>query len=117
MHCDRIVIVGAAGRDVHTFNVLYRDDPSVHVVAFTTSRLPAGRIASLPMALAGPRYPNGVPFVPMQHRLVGAIAGSPDSVVYVDSNVLLSVPPLIRMPPPCWLAFCRSRSTSSALTS
>ncbi|HBY23766.1 MAG TPA: GTPase, partial [Propionibacteriaceae bacterium] len=87
MHQDRIVIVGAAGRDVHTFNVLYRDDPSVHVVAFTTSRLPAGRIASLPMALAGPRYPNGVPFVPMAHFEAVLADSAVDSVVYVDSNV------------------------------
>src|SRR5512134_832679 len=60
----RVVIVGAAGRDFHNFNVVYRDDARFDVVAFTAAQIPniAGR--RYPPALAGPRYPGGIPIVP-----------------------------------------------------
>jgi predicted GTPase len=59
----KIVILGAAGRDFHNFNVLYRNDPDVKVVAFTATQIPdiAGR--SYPPVLAGPLYPQGIPIV------------------------------------------------------
>jgi predicted GTPase len=61
---QRLVILGAAGRDFHDFNVHWRDDPSCEVVAFTAAQIPniAGRV--YPPALAGPRYPQGVPIYP-----------------------------------------------------
>ena len=61
---NRIVIVGAAGRDFHNFNVCYRDDSWNKVVAFTATQIPdiAGR--KYPAELAGPRYPEGIPIVP-----------------------------------------------------
>lgn len=61
---QRIVILGAAGRDFHNFNVCYREDPSSHVVAFTATQIPdiAGR--KYPAELAGPMYPEGIPIVP-----------------------------------------------------
>jgi predicted GTPase len=61
MDIRRILILGAAGRDFHDFNVLYRDDPSVEVVGFTAAQIPniAGR--RYPASLAGPRYPEGIP--------------------------------------------------------
>ena len=60
---NRIVIVGAAGRDFHNFNVCYRDDSWSQVVAFTATQIPdiAGR--RYPAELAGPRYPEGIPIV------------------------------------------------------
>jgi predicted GTPase len=60
---NRIVIIGAAGRDFHNFNVCYRDDSWSHVVAFTATQIPdiAGR--KYPAELAGPRYPEGIPIV------------------------------------------------------
>ena len=60
---NRIVIVGAAGRDFHNFNVCYRDDSWSQVVAFTATQIPdiAGR--RYPGELAGPRYPEGIPIV------------------------------------------------------
>lgn len=60
---QRIVILGAAGRDFHNFNVAYRDDPEVEVVAFTAAQIGgiAGRI--YPPSLAGPHYPEGIPIV------------------------------------------------------
>lgn len=61
---NRIVIVGAAGRDFHNFNVCYRDDSWSQVVAFTAAQIPdiAGR--KYPAELAGPRYPEGIPIYP-----------------------------------------------------
>jgi predicted GTPase len=57
----RIVILGAAGRDFHNFNVVYRDDPGVRVVAFTQAQIPRLSDRRYPAALAGPRYPGGIP--------------------------------------------------------
>jgi len=56
----KLVILGAAGRDFHNFNVLYRHDPEVKVVAFTATQIPdiAGR--RYPPELAGPLYPGGI---------------------------------------------------------
>ena len=60
----RVVILGAAGRDFHNFNLLYRGKPESVVVAFTAAQIPdiAGR--SYPRSLAGPGYPHGIPIVP-----------------------------------------------------
>jgi len=60
----KVVIVGAAGRDFHDFNVHWRDRSDVEVVAFTAAQIPniAGRV--YPPALTGPRYPQGVPIFP-----------------------------------------------------
>jgi predicted GTPase len=60
----RIVIMGAAGRDFHNFNLLCRNDPGREVVAFTAAQIPdiAGR--SYPPELAGERYPQGIPIHP-----------------------------------------------------
>lgn len=57
----RIIIMGAAGRDFHNFNVIFRDHPEVKVVAFTAFQIPniAGR--TYPPGLAGEFYPEGVP--------------------------------------------------------
>lgn len=61
MSRTRVLILGAAGRDFHDFNILYRDDPSTEVVGFTAQQIPhiAGR--RYPPELAGPLYPNGIP--------------------------------------------------------
>jgi predicted GTPase len=57
----RVLIMGAAGRDFHNFNVVYRDDPGVEVVAFTATQIPFIDDRTYPAALAGARYPNGIP--------------------------------------------------------
>jgi predicted GTPase len=56
----RIVILGAAGRDFHNFNVVYRDDPTSEVVAFTATQIPGIANRRYPPILAGPRYPEGI---------------------------------------------------------
>jgi predicted GTPase len=60
----RVAILGAAGRDFHNFNVVFRNDPIYEVVAFTATQIPGidGRL--YPPSLAGSLYPNGIPIIP-----------------------------------------------------
>ena len=57
----RVLIMGAAGRDFHNFNVTYREDPRVKVVAFTATQIPFIDDRMYPASLAGERYPAGIP--------------------------------------------------------
>jgi len=59
----KVLILGAAGRDFHNFNVVFRNHPSFRVVAFTATQIPdiAGR--QYPTELAGALYPKGIPIV------------------------------------------------------
>jgi predicted GTPase len=59
----KLVILGAAGRDFHNFNVLYRHDPEVNVVAFTATQIPGIAGRRYPPVLAGPLYPRGIDIV------------------------------------------------------
>ncbi|MFY9578716.1 MAG: cyclic 2,3-diphosphoglycerate synthase [Gaiellaceae bacterium] len=60
----RVLLVGAAGRDFHNFNLVYRGDPEYDVVAFTATQIPNidGRV--YPAELAGSLYPEGIPILP-----------------------------------------------------
>ncbi len=60
----RVVILGAAGRDFHDFNTVFRGDPAVCVVAFTATQIPGIEGRRYPAALAGPLYPDGIPIHP-----------------------------------------------------
>jgi predicted GTPase len=60
----KLVIMGAAGRDFHNFQVCYRNDPSVEVVAFTAAQIPGIDNRLYPPVLSGPLYPEGIPIVP-----------------------------------------------------
>src|SRR5438094_9509764 len=60
----RVIILGAAGRDFHNFNVVYRNDPASEVVAFTATQIPGIETRKYPASLAGPRYPDGIPIFP-----------------------------------------------------
>ena len=64
MRRERILILGAAGRDFHDFNKLYRDDPEVEVVAFTAQQIPHIADRRYPGELAGNLYPVGIPIHP-----------------------------------------------------
>ncbi len=59
----RVVILGAAGRDFHNFNVVFRDDPSVEVMAFTATQIPGIGGRRYPPSLAGDLYPGGIPII------------------------------------------------------
>ena len=56
----RVLIMGAAGRDFHNFNTVFRDDADVEVVAFTATQIPFINDRKYPAELAGPHYPNGI---------------------------------------------------------
>lgn len=60
---SNVLIMGAAGRDFHNFNMLYRDDPTVRVVAFTAAQIPDIEGRSYPPELAGAAYPEGIPVI------------------------------------------------------
>jgi predicted GTPase len=60
----RVIIMGAGGRDFHNFNVVFRNDPDTDVVAFTATQIPGIDERRYPPALAGLRYPQGIPIRP-----------------------------------------------------
>ncbi|MCK6479674.1 MAG: GTPase [Planctomycetaceae bacterium] len=60
-HRIRTILVGAAGRDFHDFNVVFRDDPRHEVVAFTAAQIPNIDGRRYPAELAGKHYPEGIP--------------------------------------------------------
>jgi predicted GTPase len=84
---ERVIIMGAAGRDFHNFNVVFRDDPSMEVVAFTATQIPGIAGRRYPAELAGARYPQGIPIVP-EGELESVIRSErATSVVFAYSDV------------------------------
>ncbi|MGH2556495.1 MAG: cyclic 2,3-diphosphoglycerate synthase [Actinomycetota bacterium] len=83
----RVLIMGAAGRDFHNFNVVYRDDPSTEVVAFTATQIPFIGDRRYPPELAGPNYPDGIQIYDEQPLpdLIGQL--EVDDVVFAYSDV------------------------------
>ena len=61
-----VLILGAAGRDFHNFNVVFRNNPDYHVVAFTATQIPDIANRSYPAELSGPLYPAGIPIAEEQ---------------------------------------------------
>ena len=64
MTVERVLIMGAAGRDFHTFHTYFRNHPSYEVVAFTAAQIPGIADRQYPPALSGARYPHGIPIYP-----------------------------------------------------
>jgi len=58
---ERVIIMGAAGRDFHNFNTFFRGNPKYQVVAFTATQIPDIEGRRYPARLAGPEYPEGIP--------------------------------------------------------
>ena len=84
---QRIVIAGAAGRDFHDFNTVFRDDDRFRVVAFTATQIPNIEGRLYPPALSGPLYPQGIPIYP-EAELEQLIAQHEvDDVVFSYSDV------------------------------
>ena len=69
---ENVIIMGAAGRDFHNFNVYFRDNPRYRVVCFTATQIPDIDGRRYPPELAGGLYPEGIPIVP-DHRLADLI--------------------------------------------
>jgi predicted GTPase len=83
----RVIIMGAGGRDFHDFNVLYRDDPETEVVAFTAAQIPGIADRTYPAALAGPRYPDGIPILAEEELGTLIRRRRVDEVVFAYSDV------------------------------
>jgi predicted GTPase len=82
-----IVIIGAGGRDFHTFNTVFRDDPDVVVVAFTAAQIPNIDHRTYPTDLAGDRYPDGIPIVPEAELLELIREREVDEAVFAYSDI------------------------------
>ena len=83
----RTIIMGAAGRDFHNFQVVYRDDAATEVVAFTATQIPGIDSRTYPAAIAGPLYPVGIPIHPESElvRLISELHAT--RVVFAYSDV------------------------------
>jgi predicted GTPase len=83
----RIVIMGAGGRDFHDFNTVFREDPTVRVVAFTAAQSPGIANRSYPASVAGLLYPQGIPIRP-ESELASIVAQEEvDTVVLSYSDL------------------------------
>ncbi len=87
MQRRKVLILGAAGRDFHNFNVVYRNDPSCEVVAFTGTQIPDIARRRYPPELAGPYYPQGIPIVPEEELESWIERERVDEVVFAYSDV------------------------------
>lgn len=83
----RTIIMGAAGRDFHNFNVFFRDNPEYQVLAFTATQIPNIDGRKYPAALAGSLYPEGIPIYPDSElvRLIKDLQA--DQVIFAYSDV------------------------------
>jgi predicted GTPase len=82
-----VLILGAAGRDFHNFNVVYRDDPAVRVVAFTQAQIPRTSDRRYPATVAGSRYPCAIPIVDEDDLELTCRRESVEEVVFAYSDV------------------------------
>jgi predicted GTPase len=87
MDAQRVIIMGAAGRDFHNFNTYFRGNPAYEVVAFTATQIPniEGRI--YPPELAGDQYPKGIPIYPEEQLAELIRQHAVDQVIFAYSDV------------------------------
>lgn len=87
MKPQRVIIMGAAGRDFHNFNVYFRSNPDYEVIAFTATQIPNIEGRQYPTELAGADYPNGIPIYP-ENQLTDLIQQNQiDQVIFAYSDV------------------------------
>ena len=84
---QRVLIMGAAGKDFHVFNTLYRGRPEYQVVAFTATQIPGIDGRRYPRQLAGEAYPDGIPIEPEAQLTELIRAQRVDEVVFAYSDV------------------------------
>src|SRR5438105_5985781 len=87
MERARVLIAGAAGRDFHNFNVVYRGRSEFRVVAFTATQIPNIEDRVYPPALSGPLYPRGIPIRPETELERIVVEQQVDDVVFAYSDV------------------------------
>ena len=83
----KVVIMGAAGRDFHNFNVYFRNNDAYEVVAFTATQIPGIESRTYLPELAGPNYPNGIPIYPEEDLPKLIREYDVDQVVFAYSDV------------------------------
>ncbi|HEY5536215.1 MAG TPA: cyclic 2,3-diphosphoglycerate synthase [Ignavibacteria bacterium] len=83
----KVIIMGAAGRDFHNFNVVYRNNPMYDVVAFTATQIPYIDDRKYPAALCGKLYPKGIPIFPETELISLIKKHKPDEIVFSYSDV------------------------------
>lgn len=83
----KVIIMGAAGRDFHNFNVFYRDNDAYEVVAFTATQIPNIEGRKYPAALAGALYPTGIPIHPEEELIDLIKKHQVNDVVFSYSDV------------------------------
>ena len=83
----RVIIMGAAGRDFHNFNVFFKENKNFEVVAFTATQIPDISNRKYPTELSGDLYPNGIPIYP-EEELINLIRDkNVDEVVFSYSDI------------------------------
>ncbi|MEW6580591.1 MAG: GTP-binding protein, partial [Chloroflexota bacterium] len=87
MSKTRVLIMGAAGRDFHNFNTVFRDNPAYQVVAFTATQIPDIEGRLYPPELSGPLYPEGIPIYPENDLAALIREQAIDEVVFAYSDV------------------------------
>ncbi len=87
MERERVLIMGAAGRDFHNFNTYFRDDPAYIVIGFTATQIPniEGRV--YPKELAGKLYPDGIPIYPESDLIRLIRENGVNQVIFAYSDV------------------------------
>lgn len=87
MSAIRTLIMGAAGRDFHNFNVFYRDNPDYQIVAFTATQIPDIEGRTYPTELAGKLYPKGIPIYPESDLLKLISEHQVEQVIFAYSDI------------------------------
>ncbi len=87
MSRKKVIIMGAAGRDFHNFNLRFRDNDEFEVVAFTATQIPDIEGRTYPAELAGHLYPQGIPIYPEEALAELIHQHQVDSVVFAYSDV------------------------------
>ena len=83
----KVILMGAGGRDFHDFNMVFRDEPHVRVVAFTAAQIPGIDDRRYPPELAGPLYPEGIPIRPEAELADLIRTHEVDEVVFAYSDL------------------------------
>ncbi len=83
----KVIIMGAAGRDFHNFNVIYRDNSDYEIVAFTATQIPDIDGRKYPAELAGKLYPEGIPILAESELVYLIKEHNIDMVVFAYSDV------------------------------
>jgi len=83
----KVIIMGAAGRDFHNFNVYFRNNDDYEVIAFTATQIPGIEGRNYPVELSGPKYPKGIPIYPEEELPKLIKEHDIDQVVFAYSDV------------------------------